>query len=69
MSGDRCRLVAVKDSSVAFLQYVSRIGLVLSSEIRIEEIQEFDSSMLITYDGKTQTVTKKFAEQIKKLVA
>lgn len=63
-SGDRCRLVAVKDSSVAFLQYVSKIGLVLSSEIKIEEVQEFDSSMLITYDGKNQTVTKKFANNV-----
>jgi hypothetical protein len=35
--GDRCRLTSVKDSSVSFLQYVSKIGLVLSSEVFVEE--------------------------------
>lgn len=62
--GDRCRLTSVKDNSVAFLQYVSKIGLALSSELRIEEIQEFDQSMLISYDEKTVTISKKFADNV-----
>ncbi len=62
--GDRCRLISVKDSSVAFLQYVSKIGLALSSELTIREKQEFDQSMLIAFDEKTITVSKKFADNV-----
>ncbi len=62
--GDRCRLTSVKDSSVAFLQYVSKIGLVLSSELKVEDKQEFDQSMLISFDDKKITVSKKFADNV-----
>jgi len=62
--GDRCRLTSVKDSSVSFLQYVSKIGLVLSSEVFVEDIQGFDQSMLIAFDGKKVTISKKFADNV-----
>jgi DtxR family Mn-dependent transcriptional regulator len=62
--GDRCRLTSVKDSSVAFLQYVSKVGLALSSQLTIEEIQEFDQSMLISFDEKTIMISKKFADNV-----
>lgn len=64
LTGDRCRLVSVKDSSVSFLQYVTKIGLVLSSEIQIEEIQEFDQSMMIHFDEKSVMISQKFADNI-----
>ncbi len=63
-AGDRCRLVSVKDSSVAFLQYVSKLGLALSSEIEIEEIQEFDGSVSILFDNKSVNVSKKFVDNV-----
>ena len=62
--GTRCRLVSVKDSSVEFLQYVSRIGLELSSEFEIEEILAFDQSMIIKFEGKSVVVSKRFADQV-----
>ncbi len=62
--GNYCKLVSVKDSSVEFLKYVSKIGLELSSEIKVEEIQPFDGSIFIAYDGKKTWVSKKFAENI-----
>jgi len=63
-AGDRCKLVAVNDSSVAFLKYVSEIGLALSSEILVEEIKEFDQSLRIKFDEKTEMVSRKFADNI-----
>ncbi len=63
-AGDICRLVSVKDNSAVFLKYVTQLGLALSSEIEIIEIREFDASMLISYDGKKENVSKKFAESI-----
>jgi len=62
--GDRCKLVSVKDNSVAFLQYVSKIGLALSSEINVVEIQEFDQSMVISFDNTSLIVSKKFADNV-----
>ncbi len=62
--GDSCKLVSVKDSSVAFLKYVTQIGLALSSEILIKEIREFDDSMLIAFDNKVENVSKQFADNI-----
>lgn len=63
-AGDRCRLVSVLDSSVTFLQYVSKIGLALSSEIRIVDIHDFDQSMTIAFDDQEMMVSHKFAENV-----
>ena len=63
-AGHVCRLVSVKDNSAVFLKYVTQLGLALSSEIKVEEIREFDGSMLISYDGKDENVSKMFAESI-----
>ncbi|WP_340076037.1 metal-dependent transcriptional regulator [Leptobacterium sp. I13] len=63
-SGSRCKLMAVNDNSVAFLKYVSEIGLALSSDIKVLEVKEFDGSIRIEFGGKTETVSKKFANNI-----
>jgi len=62
--GQKCRLVSVKDGSAGFLKYVTQIGLALSSQIEIIEIREFDSSVVISYDDKQESVSRKFAENI-----
>jgi len=59
-----CTLVSVKDNSAKFLKYVTQIGLALSSEIKILEIRDFDHSMLISFDNKTENVSRKFAENV-----
>lgn len=59
-----CKIIAVKDSSVEFLKYVTKIGLELSSQIRILEKRDFDESLLIEFDGKQLSVSKKFCENI-----
>ncbi len=68
--GAVCQLIAVNDGSVNFLKYVSEIGLVLSSEIKILEIREFDKSIRIQFNDVIETVTRKFADNIfvKKIV-
>lgn len=61
---DTCKIVAVNDSSIAFLQYVSKLGLILSSEITIQDIFKFDHTLQIAFDGKVETVSHKFAENV-----
>ena len=62
--GDECRIIAVKDSSVEFLKYVTKIGLELSSKIKIVERREFDESSLIEFNDRQLSVSKKFCENI-----
>lgn len=62
--GEQCKLISVDDGSVAFLRYVSEIGLALSSEILVKERRSFDGSMLISYDGREENISQKFADSI-----
>ncbi|MFD2565376.1 metal-dependent transcriptional regulator [Aquimarina rubra] len=62
--GATCKLVSVNDASVTFLKYVSEIGLALSSEIKVLEVREFDSSIKIKFNDIEETVTRKFADNV-----
>ena len=63
-TGSVCQLVSVNDGSVGFLKYVSQIGLALSSEIKILEHREFDGSIKIQFNEHTETISKKFADNV-----
>ena len=60
----KCKIVAVKDSSVEFLKYVTKIGLELSSEILIIEKRDFDGSILIKFNDQELSVSAKFCENV-----
>ncbi len=62
--GQKCRLVSVRDSSAEFLKYVTQLGLALSIEIEVREIRDFDGSLLLAYDNRMESVSRKFAENI-----
>lgn len=62
--GRSCKLVAVKDNSASFLKFVVKVGLGLSSKIKILSRQDFDGSMEIEVRGKKSAVSQKFAENI-----
>ncbi len=49
--GDSGICVGVKDSSGEFLQYLDKNQISLGKEIKIEEKEDFDQSMLISFDG------------------
>lgn len=62
--GSVCRLIAVKDGSVAFLQYVTKLGLDLSSKIKVVNRQEFDGSMEIEINNQRFNVSQKFGKNL-----
>ena len=62
--GKTCKLIAVKDNSASFLQYVVKVGLGLSSKIKVIARHEFDATMEIEVNGKTSSVSQKFAENV-----
>ena len=59
--GAVCKLIAVKDTSAAFLQYVSEIGLGSRSQIKLVDRRDFDNSISIEVDGRQVQVSEKFA--------
>lgn len=54
--GENRKFVAVANHSSSFLQYLSKIGLVISETIEIEDIQDFDHSMNVCLGGSRKTV-------------
>ena len=62
--GQVCKMVAVKDNSSAFLQYVVKVGLGINNEIYVLSRQEYDALMVIEVNGVASSVSEKFAENI-----
>ncbi|MBS1587771.1 MAG: metal-dependent transcriptional regulator [Bacteroidetes bacterium] len=61
----QCRVVAVKDTGVSFLQYLKRLGIDIGSRINVVERIEFDDSIVIQIEKDLKTtVSRKFAESI-----
>jgi DtxR family Mn-dependent transcriptional regulator len=62
--GTSCLMVAVKDNSAAFLQYVVKVGLGLNTQIKVMDVQEYDGLMEIDVNGKRTVVSRKFSDNI-----
>lgn len=62
--GQACKMVAVKDNSAVFLNYVMELGLGINNKIEILSRQDFDESIEISINGKSARVSKKFAQNI-----
>jgi len=62
--GKSCRMVAVRDNSSPFLQYVIKVGLSINSVIKVLAIEGYDSMMMIEVNGMQSAVSQKFAENI-----
>ena len=63
--GKTCRVVAVKDTSTPFLQYLKKLDIGIGSKVSLIEKIPYDNSMVIMI-GKNQqaTVSKIFAENL-----
>ncbi|MES2703461.1 MAG: metal-dependent transcriptional regulator [Bacteroidota bacterium] len=63
--GKTCRVVAVKDTSTSFLQYLKKLDIGIGTAITLVEKIPFDHSMSITIGkGAKATVSKVFAENL-----
>jgi DtxR family transcriptional regulator, Mn-dependent transcriptional regulator len=62
--GHTCKMVAVKESSNSFLEYVINVGLVLNNIIKVVAKKDYDELMDIEVNGKIITVSEKFANNI-----
>lgn len=62
--GNLCKMVAVKDNTSSFLQYVVKVGLGLNNEIKVVSKQAYDNLTEIEVNGVKSSVSQKFAENI-----
>lgn len=62
--GSVCKIVSVRDTTAAFLQYVSELGMNLRTKIEIINKQEFDNSLSIRVNDKTYRVSEKFSSNV-----
>lgn len=63
--GKTCRVVAVKDTSPAFLQYLKKLDIGIGTRLTLIEKISFDNSMVISIGkGAKTTVSKIFAENL-----
>lgn len=62
--GKSCKMVAVKDNSSPFLQYVVGLGLGINNKIKVISREEFDGLTLIEINGELKSVSQKFSENI-----
>lgn len=63
-TGKTCKMVAVRDNTAPFLQYVMKVGLGINNKIKVISKQPYDALMEIEVDGKKSHVSQKFAENI-----
>lgn len=62
--GDACKIVAVKDTTTAFLQQLERFKLKIGSRVTITEIMPFDKSILVIADGNNFQLSEKIAANL-----
>jgi len=62
--GHHCVMVAVKDNSAPFLQYVSKVGLGINNKLKVISRQEYDGQMEIEVNKKVVSVSPRFAQNI-----
>lgn len=64
--GDTCRVVAVKDTSTPFLQYLKKLDIGIGTLITINEKISFDDSLIVSIGkvGTPTTVSKVFADNL-----
>ncbi|MBY5957676.1 metal-dependent transcriptional regulator [Membranicola marinus] len=62
--GSISKIVSVRDTSAAFLQYVSQLGMDLKTQIEILGKQDFDNSLHIRVKQDTYRVSEKFSTNV-----
>ncbi len=62
--GKQYTIIAVKDNTPPFLQYVSQIGIGINSKVNVLQKYVFDHSMALMVDGSKINISDKVAQNI-----
>ncbi|WP_316813651.1 metal-dependent transcriptional regulator [Pedobacter heparinus] len=64
-TGESCKVVAVKDTSALFLQYLEKLKVTIGTKIKVLEVIDFDGSLSIQIEKEeARSVSMKFAESL-----
>jgi DtxR family Mn-dependent transcriptional regulator len=63
-AGKSCKMVAVKDNSANFLQYVVKVGMGINNDIKVMSKESYDALLTIEVNGVLSSVSQKFAQNI-----
>ena len=64
-AGDTVRLIALNQSSKEFLEFLDSRGIALKLQIKINSVEQFDQSMLVSYENyPSQTLSQKVCERL-----
>jgi DtxR family Mn-dependent transcriptional regulator len=62
--GHHCTMVAVRDNSAPFLQYVSKLGLGINNKLKVVARHPYDGQMEIEVNKKVVSISPRFAQNI-----
>lgn len=64
-TSETCKVVAVKDTSAVFLQYLEKLNITIGTKIKVIEVIDFDGSLNIQIENEEpRSVSMKFAESL-----
>ncbi|NQW29015.1 MAG: metal-dependent transcriptional regulator [Ignavibacteria bacterium] len=64
-TGKSCKVVAVKDTSPIFLQYLQQLGVNIHTSIKVIDRIEFDDTLVVKIGNQPhKSVSKKFADSL-----
>jgi DtxR family Mn-dependent transcriptional regulator len=64
-AGEICKVVAVKDTSALFLQYLEKLKITIGSSLKVLEVIDFDGSLNVQIEQEEpRSVSMKFAESL-----
>lgn len=65
LAAEHCKVVAVKDTSAVFLQYLEKLNITIGTKIKVLEVIDFDGSLNIQIEKEEpRSVSMKFAESL-----
>jgi len=62
--GSKVMVIRVNDFDSSFLNYITKIGIELNTDIEVKDILEFDKSMFISVNGNKTNISNKLAANI-----
>lgn len=62
--GTNAELASLTNSSQQLLQFLTKKGLTIGTKLQVIDIEDFDLSVSICYDNKTETLSPKVAESL-----
>ena len=64
-AGKKCKLMAVRDTSAAFLQQLEKLGLKIGTMLHLKEVMPYDNSVMVSKEkGEPFLLSEKIARNI-----